>query len=518
MTAHRARARQGRHARARTGVGLVGIATRVGVAAVLALAPLAATGLVDPADAAEIRVDSGLGGYRTTSSAAPVLIQVDDPSIPLPRPPDAAIVEADPAYTFTSLGTGPTARALSAMLWPGGLVGDGLPALANEQQYPLKADATFPGSAAENDVTTQPGMRATARGLDVQATASAVDSPAPDVLDVKVARSQSTSTVVKDVAVARAVSHVEDLTLAGGLVHIGQVRSVVEATSDGKKRLSTGSTTVSDLVVGPFTFSVGDRGIQVTGADGMPLPSTADALAMLQMVGITLEAPTQSSADDGTKVTQVAKGLRITVDTLLYREAVNGNVPQIAELGGTLIESIPSLSPEVEDGKKQLYYLFFGTPKVTFVVGAATASSAATLPFDLDLPDIDLGGLDGSLDGDLGGVTDPPALVDGGSPPTTGEVITGEPPVVGSPPTDVPDIPVTAAPGLDTTSAAFSGIGPGAVLGVLLLAGLAAWGLQLLTGLALAGGAATGLVAGACRFGARTGVPDLRLPATGAAP
>ena len=57
-----------------------------------------------PAGAAEqVRTETALGGYRIDATASPLLVLLDDPSVPIPRPPGAALLEADPSFTKTSL-------------------------------------------------------------------------------------------------------------------------------------------------------------------------------------------------------------------------------------------------------------------------------------------------------------------------------------------------------------------------------------------------------------------------------
>lgn len=469
-----------------------------GALAVALALPLAGS----PASAADaVRTDTGLGGYRINASGAPLKILLDDPTIPLPRPPDAAVAEADPSYTLTTLSTGPQGRALASSLWPGALLGDGLGTASNgASDYPVKADATYPGGSPE--VTVDPGMSASAKGLDVVAAATqgAPEQEAESPLRSGNARSRSSSTIVKDVGIGTVVSEASDVDLLG-LIKVKSVRTTLESASDGKKGTTSGSTVVSGLTINGTGYSVDDQGVRPVSGDKpgdsvLPGVNTPQELAD---AGIVVEPVGQTATVAGSTASRVAKGLRITVDTVALREALN-SLPLNEPLGG-VCGALPDVSLQ-----GNCFYLLSATPKITFILAAGSTSAAANLPLTFALPPLAPPAL-------------PPVLPLSGVPsgttgaPTAADVLAAPPVLAGdstAPASSDPAAPETALVPLAApreVPAGFAGIFGGLVLLALLAAGLGARGLLTLRTLAFAGAAALGK---GCLLGAPSNVPDLR--------
>jgi hypothetical protein len=148
-----------------------------------------------------------------------------------------------------------------------------------------------------------------------------------------------------------------------------------------------------------------------------------------------------------------------------------------------------------------LYYLVQMTPKITFILGAGTGRSAATLPLSFEFPEL----------------PPVPPFNGGVIPGTPGGVPVGSPDLggpIGLPPVDGPvggggQGPDLAGPPLTPASDAsedpFSGIPPSLFLLVAVSAGLLGWGLTRLRDLAFAG-----VLAGPCTDGTSPTLPDLR--------
>ncbi len=448
-----------------------------------------------PATGETIRTDTTLGGFSVVVDAAPFKVLIDDETLPIPRPEDTAVLEADPAYTAAYLDTGPNSRAIASSLWPGGLFGEGLPQVSDgAPEYPIQASARYPDkpytATAQGD-TNGTFMKAEALGLDVRGTARSVPQPAPGQVEIGAVTSVSTATVTKDVAVGTSVSKVTDIDLLG-VIHIGSVSTTVTTTSDGKKPTSTGSTVVTGLTIAGQGFSVDDKGVHLAGQSQALPPLAAE---QLKATGITIEGITQERNTSGDTASRVAKGLRITVDTTPLRKALSPVTDPLNAPLGTIISQLP------KEMQSNLYYLVSATPKITFILGAGSSTSAAVQALSFTFPPLPDFGAGGGL---------PPVTYPNN--PGMPEVVTG--PLLPGIESTVPvtDNPVTSNPDLATQSAAgppdtpFKGVSALWLLAAAVLAGFGGWGLVTVQGLALSGG----LLGPGCRLGSPASVPDLR--------
>jgi hypothetical protein len=456
------------------------------------------------AQEAEVRTDTpDLGGYSVDATASPLLVLLDDPSVPVPRPPDSALIEADPSYTRTTLSTGPQSRALSSTVWPGTLFGDGINTATGGRSgdYPVAADARFPGGPVEKVVEPVPGsgvgMFSRALGLDVVAEAKSGASPNPNLLGVGQAQSRSSSTVLEGVGASSATSDVSDVSLMGGVIRVRNVHSTLESRSDGTTGATIGTTTVTGLEIGGMGFVVDDNGVRPVQS-GKPAPPVAPGVPAqttdpLETLGITVEPPLQSQTIEGSTARRVAQGLRITVDTVVFRQALNAT-----PLSEVLIPIFSGAPPEFQG---ELFYLLSATPKITFIFAAASTSAAANLPIVFDFPPL------APAPAPLPPATTPSTPIASALAPAGGGGFSAPPaPVTGGalPPDIAETIRPVAAPRAPVEG--FGGIAAGLLLLGLLGAAGAGVGLNRLRDAALAGG----LLGKGCTFGAPGSVPDLR--------
>src|SRR3954451_24494133 len=87
-----------------------------------------------------------LGGYSGLAQAAPIRIQIYDPTIPIPTTPQ---IDGSIGYTKSTTETGPVSRATASYLWPGDTLGDGFGQLAGgDQNYPMQVNSKYPETSA----------------------------------------------------------------------------------------------------------------------------------------------------------------------------------------------------------------------------------------------------------------------------------------------------------------------------------------------------------------------------------
>jgi hypothetical protein len=296
------------------------------------------------------------------------------------------------------------------------------------------------------------------------------------------------------VAIGTSASHVTDVSLMNGMITVGSVSTTISVRSNGTKGVSDGQTVVSGLSVMGMGYVVDDKGARPTGVPvpgSGPLPTGVADPA--QALGITISGLSQDHSQDASTASRDAKGLRITLDTVLVRSVLDQVTPSpLKDALYGLFSQVPSIGGQ--DVQGYLFYLMSTTPKITFILGAGSGVSLATPPLSFDFPSIPIGG----------GIALPPPSTGGASSPTL--------------PVTSPVLPGTTGPAPEvlpgtqpqTVNAAakdpFHGLSPGLLLLVLALAGVGGWGLVRLQSAALLGAAG----AGACKDDLSPTLPDLR--------
>lgn len=460
----------------------------------------------------DVRLDPGdIAGFALDAVATPVTVRIFDPFIPIPADPGDPNFEITFAHSRSQLGAGPVSRGLSSLVWPGTGVGDGFGNFAEElgmdpdATYPLRASAQFPGGPFEEEA--EPGMRAAARGLDVEAVTELAGELVPGLLGTGTASSRTLSTVEDGVARAVATGTITDLRFFEGLVTIEAVETSVEATSDGVTADSEGGTTITGLTVMGTRYVFDDQGLRIEEEDEDGPFSEAPSLPLRvlgvvdlsELIGVTVEAgevDVLDSDDDVAVAGRTAQGLTITLDASPLFDLLNELPVQ------TLLGLLP------EDVERELAPFLGLAPTIELVVGRAKVEVAGTEAFVVEPPDfappepdlVDLDFDDAPPDLDFDGA---PLFDDPGD-------AFAEPPVVGTPDVapDVAQAPQAAMPLTPVASFpdGFGGIAAGLMALAALAVAASALGLHRLTGAAFAApGAGSG-----CPHGYRVGVPDLR--------
>ena len=249
-------------------------------------------------------------------------------------------------------------------------------------------------------------------------------------------------------------------------------------------------------------YAVDEKGAHQVGGPGTgPLPlGTLDAA---KAAGITISGVSQTASSDPDGVRRDAKGLRITVDTTMYRAAITNNTPGAVTAAIYQAFAALPLPAQAQTYKSFLYYTLSATPKITYILGAGQSFTVANLPLSYAFPSIP------------SFTSAPPPLFPPNTSPALGPIAApvvsvGIPVAAPEQPVGAADNPVVSAPALTPVSSraapGFSGVGALLLLGAGLTALVGGWGLMRLQGLALLGAAA----GGGCTLGAPSTFPDLR--------
>lgn len=491
--------------------------------------------------------EPAFAGYSAGSWAAPVKIEIYEPTIPIPATPQA---ELEVGYTTTEITTG-LLKGRASHLWPGNPVGSGfvtfgealgLPPQIYQNGYPVQVNSEHPGGPEEHRDEPFPGvmMRTSASAEKVTAVAgfspdgqpsnegtgsvtgsdlsdpdafgaaitgsAAGSAPASEdgpegggtpglppelahLVDLSGFESHSTSAPTADVVRSTASSRVGGVDLLGGLVSLEGLSATTTTTSNGQDSDAEGQSKAGSITIAGQEFAFGSDGIRAGGqkADIPGLPDDPDrALAQL---GLTVTRPDVALASNGLAATGLAEAVRVEIDTATLKRQLSA-VP-----GGDVVGSLPP--NELTNLVGALANL---SPRIVLTLGTAGAESETITGLDTTLPTEEpTTGADGGAKGGGGGVVD-------GTGGSTG----AEPTAAGAPasaPTSTKGTPAPAGELEDAARAAglpaLNTI-PGALtMGGIFAAIVAGTWLRRIGAMAL-GGAST------CRQGLDSGLPDLR--------
>lgn len=474
--------------------------------AVAAAATLAALVLSVPSALAASESEAApLGGYSLRAQAAPVSVLLYEHG--LPSVSDGPQGEVDLSYTRARLDAGPTSRALSSMVWPGDLVGDGLGTITDGaaggkgQAYPVRSVSQYPEGPETDDKQVSGNGMTTKSGPDgaeahVRGSASLAQNsqplppaaiPADSGALVRAAAVSSMSKVANpgNRVTATTSTAASEVALLSGLITVKSVSVSSSAISDGHRARTSGSATVTGVSVAGQALKIDQRGVTLPTGDG---PDSADlpapAAKQLEALGLSFGTVQVTRQVSGAQATQEAQGLIITVHTERLRKALESPAGQLRD----------ALPPEVE---AQLAPLLDLAPKIVFMLGTVT-SSAGSAPSHQDVPQDTTSISDG--DG-TGAGQGPPASVGAGDPPGSAPALADampeRAPAVAPP-------PVTAQALAPRPAAALGGVPFGVIaVGLIIAAGIG-WILRQ-AGMAMLGGAMA-----VCDLGVLKQVPHLR--------
>lgn len=528
--------------------------SRVRAAVPLARAAVAAgvVAVVLPTHAPVAHADEttpvGYGGFSSVATAAPVHVEIFEPSIPIPSSPQAELALG---YTKVAADSG-TSKGRSSYIWPGDPVGEGLPTFAQQlglpedafaDGYPVQVNSTYPSDLTEQTDEPLPGMVMRTSAGDKTASAeggfspdggvsdpesdgggdggggspsleglvgllsglgqldslpgapgsdTAADTGAPGLpdplttlVDLEGFVSTSHTTAAEGPVVGASRTILGDVRLLGGLITLSGIDVRARASTDGTTGEAGGRADWGALALAGKEFAIGPEGVV---ADGGPLSLPGlpvdPATALLQL-GISIQVPEPTRTVDGDQATSVSSGLIVVIDTAVL-------APVLRALPAAALSQL--LPDEAGPLKSLVAGLSDLKPKIVITLGSASAS-VDTQPPVVTPP----GGTDDSPADDTSGGKQPSG---GGSAGGGGGTTGGSAPADPAPPADAGGFVDTSAPSLPGLPPLFSI--PGLLLiGSVALAGFAGTWFRRL-GLAALGGGAP------CSHGLDSGLPDLR--------
>lgn len=287
----------------RSGPARAVAAAALGVA--LAASPIGAAHAGDEAG-------SGLLSYRLAASAPGLALEglYKDVALTVPE-------------TTSTLSTGGVGAGLSAVAWPGPVVGNAgnallvlsgsLPQQVTLLNDPIRAESHSAGPQSATN-TRIPGtvMASSANGTKVTASSR---SGAPTTLPLgtvgALSGTSSTELTGPTSAVSTATTEVHDLTLADGVIKVGLLSSTSTTTTDGKKATATGSTTVSGVTIAGLPVTVDGTGVHLSGT-ALANPLTQGVLdAATRSLGLTIVVSAPRETTSGASARYEAGALAI---------------------------------------------------------------------------------------------------------------------------------------------------------------------------------------------------------------
>lgn len=404
--------------------------------------------------------ETELFGYSIGATGSAISFLYNQPTFGVPTDPT---FELRKVYSKADLDSGPSAHGIGSVLWPGDVAGNAPPNLlfdtvifnptqlpqlndlcldpgaplfplplptsapeplrcpgldsikqfgadqtAGSGGYPIRAEAFYPSSKAEDEKDVGAGARMAAQALEDRAEGSSQTGGAGSgLINFGTISSHSTSIVEKGDVVSTAIAKITDLDLFGFV----QIRSLVSravATSDGAKGKLEGSLEIAGMVIKDQTgkdqlnVRLDRTGLHVTYPNGKqdqdPVKALTDAVKQyLEPQGFTITIGQPVDLIDGPSASRSLAGLTFHLDahgmnTLLD----NPNFPADVR---TLLKNptgSPLMKPVFGEGAVLSPYVagflasfFQGDQTMDFVFGsiAVQAAAAPALP-NIEIPPI----------------------------------------------------------------------------------------------------------------------------------
>ena len=316
---------------------------------------------------------AALGGYQMNATADAISMLIDSPSFGVPAP---HTFELHKAHSTTAIDSGPTAHALSSIVWPGDVYGSagltlaagiflqdptsaryldcsgpthpcvpiidnlqtGVAQIADNLQkgcgcnpsYPFKSQAFFPQGPKDNSYDAGGGVTMVTHADQnvTQATTLVQQIGFPGAISVGAVKTTATSGLIDGLAVSQGESFINDFDLAGQL-HITAMHSIMKAVSDGTKVTVTKSQVISGMTIGGQAVTVDSTGLHAGGQSQDPFGKIAKSLIdqYLTPNGISITVPSPAVTQNAGTGAITAQGVVISLNAAGMNKIVQ-NIPQ----------------------------------------------------------------------------------------------------------------------------------------------------------------------------------------------
>lgn len=331
---------------------------------------------------------SSLGGFQISSTASGITWNYEQPNAPVPATPT---LEANLGFSQSSFDAGPTGESLASTLWPGQVAANGAsqfqillsPYIGSaagslpSEPWPIQAASAYPPVPGTPATASQnyPGVTQEANSSENTGTATTSFNTASAVpgsdgfVSVQSVASSVESTVNNGLAVAQSTANVHGVSIAGGLVKIGQITSTATSTSDGNQAKVDGTSTASQVTVGGQNATLDSSGLHVSGNSvplGSVLPSAQQAL---QTAGISMTLTNPTDTVNGASGERQLDGVQIKIDVTTLDKQINQLAQLLPQqLQTQVIDQLPLATPDSQI--------------ITIDLGWANVQSAASPPYN----------------------------------------------------------------------------------------------------------------------------------------
>lgn len=384
--------------------------------------------LVAPLVVPVARADNAIGGFQMDATADAISLVYDQPSFGLPA---AHTFELRKVHSVSSIDSGPSAHALSSILWPGDVVGNaplglaldlfvqdptsagyfsplitalkgGITQLLDAYQkysgqngfppYPIRAETFYPQGPADSDNPAGAGIMMTAHSDQslTKSKATLQEAGLSGALSIGGTSSSTMTGIVDGNAVSEATTKIAGIDFGGGALHIDQVASTLRSVSDGAKASLTKSVVITGLEIGGQKIVVDNTGLHAGGQTQDPVGQISKQLIekYLTPQGISLIVGKPLDKVSGASASSSVSGLTVTLNAIGMKKIVD----QMPDPFKTWLEN-PTLSP-----LSPLFNQFTPTVQgllispfqfdqnLSFVFGSASVGTAAAPAFNFTVP------------------------------------------------------------------------------------------------------------------------------------